>query len=67
MPYDIIMRPKHHSEITDDLSFPARSQRVRIDQEAIDDQKFQEKIERKRFIERIERETNEAFICQGLA
>jgi hypothetical protein len=49
MPYDIVMRPKHHSEITDDPSFATRSQRVRIDQELVDDQKFQEKIERKLF------------------
>lgn len=36
-----------------------------MDQELIDDQKFQEKIERKLFIERIEREANEALLCPG--
>jgi hypothetical protein len=44
-----------------------RSQRAKpgLDQEAIDDQKFQEKIERELFIERIEREANEALLCPG--
>jgi hypothetical protein len=65
MPYDMIMRPKHHSEIADDPSFATRSQRVKIDQELIDDQKFQEKIEMRRFIERIEHEANEALLCPG--
>ena len=59
------MRAIHHGEIADNPSFAPRSQRATTDQEAIDDQKFQEKIERRRFIERIEREANEAIICPG--
>jgi hypothetical protein len=35
----------------------------RIDQELIDDQKFQQKLESKRFTDRIEREANEAIMC----
>jgi hypothetical protein len=48
-------------------SFKLGSQRAkpRLDQEAIDDQKFQEKIERKRFFDRIVREANEALLCPG--
>jgi hypothetical protein len=59
------MRAIHHGEITDDPSLAPRGQRVKMDQETIDDQKFQEKIERGRFIERIEREANEAIVCPG--
>lgn len=53
----------HHREIAEETSFASRSQRARIDQELVDDQKFQEKIERARFIERIEREANETIVC----
>jgi hypothetical protein len=35
----------------------------RLDQELIDDQKFQQKLEAKRFTDRIEREANEAMLC----
>jgi hypothetical protein len=65
MPYDIIMRAKSYTRRTEDSSFVPRGQLVKIDQERIDDQKFQEKIERARFIERIEREANEAIVCPG--
>jgi hypothetical protein len=65
MPHDIVMRAIHHSEIAEAAPFAPRRQRVRTDQEAIDDQKFQEKIERRRFIERIEREANEGIVCPG--
>jgi hypothetical protein len=41
------------------------TRKPRIDQELIDDQKFQEKIERELFIERIEREANDALLCPG--
>lgn len=42
-----------------------RAAKPRLDQEAIDDQKFQEKIERKLFFDRIVREANEALLCPG--
>ena len=67
MSYDIIMRAKpiRHSGIAEDAPFATRTQRVRTDREAIDDQKFQQKIEMSRFIERIEREAKEALTCPG--
>jgi hypothetical protein len=37
----------------------------RLDQELIDDQKFQQKLAAKRFTDRIEREANEAPVCPG--
>jgi hypothetical protein len=37
----------------------------RVDQELIDDEKFQQKIEAQKFIERIEREANDAIVCPG--
>jgi hypothetical protein len=57
------MRAKDRTQGTDDPSFATRSQRVKVDQELVDDQKFQEKIDRALFIERIEREANEALTC----
>jgi hypothetical protein len=44
-----------------------RSQRAKpgIDQELIDDQKFQQRIQRKLFFDRIVREANEALVCPG--
>jgi hypothetical protein len=41
------------------------TRKPRIDQELIDDQKFQQKIEMSLFIERIEREANDALLCPG--
>jgi len=35
----------------------------RLDQELVDDQKFQQKLEAERFTARIEREANEAAMC----
>jgi hypothetical protein len=46
-----------------DPTLPTR--KPKVDQELIDDQKFQQKIEMSRFIERIEREANEALLCPG--
>lgn len=44
-----------------------RSQRAkaRLDQEAIDDQKFQQKLETEQFTAGIEREANEQLQCPG--
>ena len=39
----------------------------RLDQELVDDQKFQQKLEAKRFTDRIEREANEAILCPTCA
>jgi hypothetical protein len=36
-----------------------------LDQELIDDQRFQQKLEAKRFRDRIEREANEVLVCLG--
>jgi hypothetical protein len=65
MPYDIIMAAKNSARISKPTSFEPRSQpaKPRIDQELIDDQRFQEKIQRKLFFDRIVREANEALVC----
>jgi hypothetical protein len=44
MPCDIIMRPKNHPPRTDDSLFAPRGQRVKIDQELIDDRETRERI-----------------------
>jgi hypothetical protein len=41
----------------------ARAAKPSVDQELIDDQKFQQKIENKRFIDGIVRETNKFTVC----
>jgi hypothetical protein len=65
MPYDIIMQAKNRTRRTTPSSFKPRSQRAkpRLDQEAIDDQKFQQKLDAKRFTAGIVREANEQLQC----
>jgi CRISPR-associated protein Cas1 len=59
------MPAKNRTRRTKPSSFEPRSQRAkpRLDQELIDDQKFQQKLEHERFTAGIVREANEATAC----
>jgi hypothetical protein len=62
----ITMQTKNRTQRFEQPSFKPRDQaKPKIDQELIDDQKFQQKLEAKRFTDRIEREANEALVCPG--